>query len=85
MGHCPSQRQGRVGSVTRQMIDYDARREQSTLAARILIDNERISRDAKTARLRELRLMAEAALSKPEDDSLKRTPATKRRRVIHVR
>lgn len=59
--------------------------EQVALDARTLNENERISRDAKTARLREQRLSAEAALSKADDNDVKRTPTSKKRRVIHVR
>jgi hypothetical protein len=67
------------------MIDHDVRNERTTLVARTLTEKECAARDAKTTRLRQQRLEAETALSKPDDDDLKRTSAKKRRRVIHVR
>jgi hypothetical protein len=65
--------------------DRKEREDRISLNARALTEVERAARKAKTARLREQRLEAEAGLSKPDGDDLKLASAKKRRRVIHVR
>jgi hypothetical protein len=65
--------------------DRKEREERMSLTARALTDVERAARKAKTARLREQRLGAEAGVSKPDGDDLKLASAKKKRRVIHVR
>ncbi|MBN9219631.1 MAG: hypothetical protein J0I79_16935 [Mesorhizobium sp.] len=70
--------------MTQRRIDKE-RIERADREAKLTTEAERVARDAKTARLREQRLSAEASIEKPMPVKRHQAPAKKpARKVIEV-